>query len=262
MKPYVAMLSARFRAQLQYRAAALAGLGTQFFWGLIRVTIFTAFLEHSAAQSPMTLDQVIAYIWLGQAFLLLIPFRGDAELEDMVRTGNVAYEMLRPVNVYNLWFARGIANRVAPVLLRCVPMLVVVTLLGWIHWPRPAVLVAFAASIVAATLLASAIATLMTLTLFWTISGQGINRLAFAFMWIFSGIIIPLPLFPDWLQPVLNALPFRGLCDMPFRLFTGHIPLGQAPSLLAHQLAWTLALVLLGRWIMIRASRRLVVQGG
>jgi ABC-2 type transport system permease protein len=210
----------------------------------------------------MTLDQVVAYIWLGQAFLLLIPFRGDVELEEMVRTGNVAYEMLRPVDVYNLWFARGIANRIAPVALRCIPMLIVVTLLGWIHWPGPIVLVAFAASLVAATLLASAIATLMTLTLFWTISGQGINRLLFALMWVVSGIVIPLPLFPDWLQPVLNALPFRGLCDLPFRLFTGNIGVDQTPSLLAHQLGWTLALVLLGRWLMARAARRLVVQGG
>ena len=36
MRPYWAVLSARFRMLLQYRAAALAGLGTQVFWGLIR----------------------------------------------------------------------------------------------------------------------------------------------------------------------------------------------------------------------------------
>jgi len=262
VRAYWTVLSARFRLLLQYRAAALAGLGTQFFWGLIRMMVFAAFLENAGSRSPMSLEQVVAYIWLGQAFLLLIPFRGDAELEDMIRSGNVAYEMLRPVDLYGLWYCRGIANRVAPVLLRCVPMLVVVTLVGWLDWPGLHVLVAFAASLVAAVLLASALGTLMTITLFWTLSGQGINRLVFAAMWMFSGITIPLPLFPEFLQPMLAALPFRGLCDTPLRLFTGHIPLDQAPVAIAHQVASAVGLIVFGRWLMALGTRRLVIQGG
>jgi ABC-2 type transport system permease protein len=76
------------------------------------------------------------------------------------------------------------------------------------------------------------------------------------------GMIVPLPFFPDGWQPVLNVLPFRGLGDVPYRMFSGHLPLAELPLLLAHQLAWTAALVLLGRWLLSRAQRRLVVQGG
>ncbi len=262
MRPYAAVLSARFRLLLQYRAAALAGFGTQLFWGLIRMMIFTAFIEHAADRSPMTLQQVVGYIWLGQAFLMLIPFRGDADIEQQIRTGNVAYEMLRPIDLYLYWYCRGLANRIAPTMLRCVPMLVIATLVGWLHWPDARTLMAFAAAMVGAVLLSSAIGTLMTITFFWTISGQGLNRLVLAVMWVFSGIVVPLPMFPDWLQPVLNALPFRGLQDIPFRLFTGHLPVSQAWHVVLHQLAWTVALVMLGRWLIARASRRLVVQGG
>ena len=35
--PYLAIFGARFRMMLQYRAAALAGMATQLFLGLIRV---------------------------------------------------------------------------------------------------------------------------------------------------------------------------------------------------------------------------------
>lgn len=262
MRPYLAMLSARFRSLLQYRAAAVAGLGTQFFWGLIRMMIFLAFLENASSRSPMSQEQVVAYIWLGQAFLMLIPFRGDQELEHMIRTGNVAYEMLRPVDLYAFWYVRGIANRVAPTLLRCLPMLVVATAVGWIRWPAWSVIAVFAAAMGCAVLLSSAVATLMTISLFWTISGEGINRLVFAMMWVFSGIVVPIPMFPDWMQPLLEALPFRGLQDIPARLFIGHIPVTRALPVLAHQMAWTLALILLGRRLMQRGRRRLVVQGG
>ena len=63
-------------------------------------------------------------------------------------------------------------------------------------------------------------------------------------------------------QAILLALPFRGLADLQFRLFTRQLPLEHWPAVVGQQLAWTAALVLLGRWVMARAARRVVVQGG
>ncbi len=262
MRPYAAILSARFRMLLQYRAAAAAGLSTQFFWGLIRMMIFQAFYENATGELPMSGSQVTSYVWLGQAFLMLIPFRADRELIQMIRTGNVAYEMLRPVDLYWFWYARAIADRVAPTLLRSVPLLIVATLAGWIHWPAPPTLAAFATLMAGAVLLGAAIWVLMSITMFWTIAGDGLSGLLAGAMFLLSGMIVPLPLFPDWAQPVLNALPFRGLCDVPYRLFAGNIPLADLAGLLAHQLAWVTALVLFSRWLLSHAARRLVVQGG
>jgi ABC-2 type transport system permease protein len=120
----------------------------------------------------------------------------------------------------------------------------------------------WALSTATAVLLSAAIGTLMTISMLWTIAGDGIGRLVPAAAFIFSGMIIPLPLFPDWAQPVLNFLPFRGLADVPFRLYTGHIPAVDGVAALAHQLAWTVALIALGRWLLARGTRRMVVQGG
>ena len=83
-----------------------------------------------------------------------------------------------------------------------------------------------------------------------------------AMVTFFSGMIIPLPLFPDWAQPVVRALPFAGLVDLPFRVYTGHIPPHAVVAVLRHQLLWTIALVLFGRWLLSRGMRRVVVQGG
>ena len=262
MRPYLAILSARFRMLLQYRAAALAGFATQLFWGGIRMMIFTAFFQSTTAPQPMTLAQTIAYVWLGQAFLGLILFRTDHELAAMIRSGTVAYELLRPVQLYNLWFARTLANRAAPTLLKATPMLLLASLAGWLVWPGVAGLAASAGALVAAVFLATAINTLMNITMFWTIAGHGISVMVGGLMFVLSGMIVPLPLMPDWLQPLLNALPFCGLMDTPFRLFTGSAPPQVLPRLLAHQLGWTAAMVLAGRWLMAGSLRRLVIQGG
>ncbi len=260
---YRAIFSARFRTLLQYRAAAAAGFGTQLFWGLIRVMIFGAFYRSTTAAQPMSYEEVVTYIWLGQAMILIVIHRADADVQAMIRSGTVAYEMLRPLDVFTSWFVRSVALRTAPVLLRAVPMFIVAGLLLGLGPPAsPAAAVMWMAATVGAVLLASAIAVLLTISMLWTVAGEGISRLVPAAVFVFSGMIIPLPLFPDWAQPVLNFLPFRGLADVPFRLYMGHIEAAEGIGVLAHQMAWTVALVMLGRWLLRRGLRRLVVQGG
>jgi len=50
--------------------------------------------------------------------------------------------------------------------------------------------------------------------------------------------------------------------DVPFRIYMGHVPAAEAWPLLLHQLAWILALVLIGRLLLTRGVHKLVIQGG
>jgi ABC-2 type transport system permease protein len=263
MRPYLSIFSARMRTLLQYRAAAMAGVGTQLFWGFIRIMIFDAFYRSTRTAPSLTWEQMVSYIWLGQAMLGLMPWRGDREVHEMIRTGGVANELLRPLDLYGLWYSRSVAMQFAPTLLRSVPQFV---LAGFFFGLQAPASLASAAAWVLATamafLLSGAIATLITMSLLWTVSGEGISLITTAMMPLLAGLIVPLPFFPDWAQAILNFLPFRGMMDVPFRLYVGHIPPERIVFVLAHQLAWTLALVMFGRWLLARALRQLVVQGG
>jgi ABC-2 type transport system permease protein len=263
VRPYLAVMSAHFRTLLQYRAAAVAGFGTQLFWGLIRVMIFGAFYASGTGPQPMSLPQVITYVWLGQAMLLLLPWNVDAEVRAAIRTGTVAYELLRPADLYGRWYCRALAARTAPVLLRAVPMFVVAGL--WLGLQAPPSFVAgaaWAAATLAAVLLSAALSVLVSISLFWTLSGEGISRVIPSLTYVLGGLVLPLPLFPDWAQAALRFLPFSGMIDVPFRLYMGHLPPDSVFGALGHQLGWTAVLVLVGRWLLARAAGRVVVQGG
>jgi ABC-2 type transport system permease protein len=265
---YLSLFRARFRTLLQYRAAAAAGFGTQLFWGLIKVMILEAFYEHATravTAAPISLPQAITYVWLGQAFFHLLPYSSnpDPEVRELIRTGAVAYELVRPLDLYGLWFSRALAARIAPTLLRAVPMFAVaVPLFGMGLPPSAAAAGAWVPAMLGAVLLTAAFTTLVTSTMLWTISGQGISVLAPSVVLLGSGLIIPLPLFPDWAQPVLTLLPFRGMADDVFRLYLGHLPASAVGGVLLRQALWTVALVLLGRGVVARGLRRLVLQGG
>ena len=269
-RPYLAVVSARFRLLLQYRAAALAGMVTQAFWGALKLMVLAAFYGVASGPPPMAFADVVAYVWLGQALFALLPWNVDDELAVQVRSGNVAVELLRPLDLYGYWFARTLAFRTGRTSLRALPIIVlaavVLPLVGLERWALPlpgaASFAVFLCSLAATVVLSTAITMLLQLSLLYTIAAEGVVRTAPAVVTVFSGMIVPLPLFPDWMQPLLNALPLRGLIDVPFRIYSGHIaPLAALPEV-ALQLAWCALLIWLGRVLLARALLRVVIQGG
>lgn len=261
LRPYVAIVSARFRLLLQYRAAAFAGFATQLFWGLIRLQIFDAFYASSDASQPLTREQMVSYVWLGQAFFALLPVQVDNDVRNLVRQGDIAQELLRPVDLYGLLYARAIASRTAPVALRAGPLL----LLAWLFFglePPPTLLAAasWVLALGGALLVGCAFMTLCTVFLIWTVAPDGVARWMPQLTYVFSGMILPVPFFPAWARPVIEALPFRGMFDLPARVYSGEIP--NVLPVLGHQLAWTAALVVAGRLLLARSVRRIEIAGG
>ena len=256
---------------LQYRAAAIAGITTQIFWGCIKLMVFAAFYAVAVEPPPMTFAAVVVYVWLGQVLLGLLPWNHDPELQELFTTGSVAYELLRPLDLYWFWFARTLAYRTAPTVLRMVPGIVfavlILPLLGLPEWalPAPASLahgLLFAVSITVTVILSCAISILITISMFWMLEARGLTTFMYGVVPVLSGMIVPLPLFPDWIQPFLYWQPFRGLCDVPFRIYSGDISVAVATQEITMQCAWVVLIVLFGIGLIARARQRLVVQGG
>ena len=263
MKSYLAIFKIRAKMLFQYRAAAVAGIFTQLFWGVIQVMIFTAFYSEASGREPMSLSQAITFMWVGQALLGILPWSIDKEIESQIKSGHVAYELIRPIHLYNLWYVRSFAMRFIPTALRCLPIFILggclFGLTAPVSWGAGCV---FSLSVILALFLSSALCTLVIISLFWTISGEGIQRLLPHTTVLLSGMVVPLPLFPSWLQPFLSIQPLRGIMDIPCRLYTGMIPLSESLYYLGFQLGWTILLIALGKVLIKKALKQFVVQGG
>ena len=270
MRPYVAAFLSRFLQMLQYRTAALAGFVTQCWWGGIKVMVLAAFYANGGG-GVMPLAHAITYTWIAQGLLALIPWAGDPEVALSVRTGSVAYDRLRPVDAYALWFARTtgwIAARVLPrvaLMLAFAAIVLPVAGLGAWAWQPPsnAAAGAFAAvSVGLALLLSAAIVMLLNIATAALLNDRGINALAMPLVIVLSGNLLPLALLPDSWQNVLVLQPFAGLLDIPLRLYFAEFTGWAAVGALALQGFWIAALAAFGHAAMSGAMRRLDVQGG
>lgn len=267
MSGYIAMFRMKLIAGMQYRTAAWAGIATQFFWGFMLLMIFRAFYRSSGTEPPMSWHQLVAYMWLNQALLAMIMlWYVDGELLSGITDGLVAYELCRPYDMYGFWFARLVATRLSSVALRCLPILAVSFLLPepfrMTLPPNIASLGAFLLSRSLSLLLVTAVSMFVYILTFMTMSSYGPRLVIGVAAEFLAGQIIPIPLMPEWLQQILNFLPYRYISDLPFRLYSGNISGDDAVFQIGVQIAWILGLCLLGKLAFCRITQRIVIQGG
>ena len=204
MKLYLNYFKLRIETFLQYRSAAIAGLTTQFFWGLMMIFIYMA-LYQNADNVSMNLQEVIAYTWLHQAFYAFLAIRVmDSEIRDSIRSGNVAYEIIRPYNLYYWWYIKCVAKRVAAGMLRVVPVVVVALLLPSPYGlPLPATLlnfILFIVSLFLGVLVVVGIGMLVHTIGFYTYNEDGISSMLISIMELLCGGYVPVVLLPLIIQ--------------------------------------------------------------
>ena len=267
MKKYVSFFRLRFLMGLQYRAAALAGMATQFFWGAMNILMYHAFYQSNPAAFPMTMEATASYIWLQQALLMLFAaWMIENEIFDDILSGNVVYELCRPINVYDMWFARSIANRLSRAVLRCAPILLIAALLprgyGLSAPASAAHFGLFLLSGMLGFLVTVAFFMLIYALTFYTISPNGLRILVSSVVEFFAGAIIPLPFFPERVRAVFELLPFASMQNVPLRVYSASMSAQETMRAIGLQVFWLIVLVATGRALCASALRKMTVQGG
>lgn len=267
MRQYLSFFRIRFTAGLQYRTAALAGIATQFAFGFMYLMRYVAFYRTDPAAAPMEMSQLSSYIWMQQAFLFLFnAWALDGEVLTAITSGSIAYELVRPVNLYLQWFVKNIANRLAKALLRCIPVLTVSLLLPKPYGlSLPASPMAFCASLLTGTLgvlLVVAYGMLIYGFSFFTLYPYGLRMVLFALADFLSGALLPLPFLPDSVRWALERTPFAMMMNLPLRVYSGHIAGQELLEFFLLQVFWLAALVGFGLMLFAKAQRKVVVQGG
>jgi ABC-2 type transport system permease protein len=120
----------------------------------------------------------------------------------------------------------------------------------------------FAASIPLAVLVSFGIRFLVASTAFWLLDATGPTTVMVLLAAFFSGLTVPLVIFPGWTREVVMLLPWATYIQIPADIWLGQRAGWAVVGGLALQAGW--ALVILGgcRLVLRRATDKVVVQGG
>ena len=262
MRVYWELARVGYLRQTAYWGATCAGVFTNTVWGfMISFVQLALFAAHTRVAGYDATD-ALTYVWVSQGMLMTVYIWGGwVEIAQRIRTGDIATDFHRPVDFQGYWLAQDIGRALYHAIFRGIPPVLVASLVFHLRFPTsPLTWLVFAVSLLLAVCISFALRFLVNLSAFWILDHRGVASIA-SFAWPFlAGMYgIPLAYLPEPIYRVVSVLPFASMGQAPLSVFLEKP--GLVPTL-ALQAVWVVALLALGRVVLARAERRLVVQGG
>ncbi|MEW2547167.1 ABC-2 family transporter protein [Streptomyces sp. NPDC047002] len=266
MRLYAVVWAGAFRRYATYRTATVAGLFTNTAFGFIIAYTYTALWHLRPHLGGYGLAEAMTYVWVSQGLLAASGIMGggfEDDLLDRIRSGDIAVDLYRPADLQLWWLAQDLGRAVFQLLARgAVPVAVGALFFDLALPADPLVWAAFLGAVLLGNVVSFAIRYVVGLSGFWLLDGTGalqLSRLAATF---WSGMLLPLNVFPGLLGQVARALPWSAQLQLPADVLLGTERGWAVAGVYGFQAAWAVVLLALGRVLQTAATRRLVVQGG
>ena len=251
-----------FRRMTTYRGATAAGVFTNTVFGFLIAYVLLAVFRERGDVGGFDAVDAVTFTFVAQSLIMVVGLFGDSEMSERIRTGDVVADLYRPVDLQAWWAAVACGKAAFYALFRGVVPFLVGAAAFHVRIPPARTWAVFAASVLAAVLVAFGWRFLLSLSAFWILDDRGPAGLGLMIAVFFSGLFVPVVFFPDWLEEVARRLPFASMLQVPVEVFLEKSTGADAARAIAAQLAWALVLVAAGRVVLARAVRRVVVQGG
>lgn len=260
---YLSIAKAGIRQLLQYRSSLMASLPLHFLRVILSLTILGIY---TGGVGTISLG-IKNYIWI-QAFILpmVSSWVTDGELAGMVRTGNVIYDYLKPLDLYRMWFSRLISQRILLTAVTGIPLLLLSVFLPGNYRPRmaagPYEILVFTEVLSVALILNTALSMLVYISVFTTQTITGSLLLFGSIIEFCGGTVIPYSLFPGVLREIFDLLPFKYGAAFPISILSRGMDVYSVAGETAVQIFWIVIIISAGRIILGRKLKNIVVNGG
>jgi ABC-2 type transport system permease protein len=251
-----------WRRYAAYPWATAAGMFTNTVFGFLQAYILIAVYRHRASIGGFDAADAVTYVWLAQSMIMTVYVFSWWELAWRIRDGSIATDLSRPLDPQRYWLAYDLGRAPYHFLFRGLPPFVLGALVFRLHWPSPLDGLAFVLSLTLAVVVSFAFRFIYNTAAFWLLDFRGVVTISTTLVVFFSGMAIPIRFFPHLLREVCYALPFASIIQTPVDIWLGKREGLQLAGMLTLQLAWAVALLGIGKVLLARATRKLVIQGG
>jgi ABC-2 type transport system permease protein len=263
MAMYIEMIRIRFLMMLAYRVNYYSGIiiyainiGAYYFlWAAIYGD-----RESLGGLSTTQMTTYIAVSWMARAFY----FNNiDREMALEIKEGRVAIELLRPYHYLMMKTMQGLGEGIFRFFFFSLPGMLLVALIFPIQLPTDSsTVMIYLVSIGMAFIINTQINLITGILTFFFFNNDGLMQTKRVVVDLFSGLLIPIMLFPSWAASLLSYLPFQAISYVPAMIFTGGIKGEEAIEAIMIQALWFIILLLPIQLLWMQAKKSLIIQGG
>lgn len=230
-------------------------IATAFFW--------KALFSNAENVGGVTVETMLTYTVVSSMVSVLLTTNVENRINDSVRKGTIAVDMMRPVNIFRVFLAENLGGVTALIFQNLLPIFIIGSLL--IKVPVPASVgdgLLFVVSMVLAFCINWFIAEMFGMWSFSIIEMSALIQVKKHLIRLLSGSMIPIWFFPEWLRSVLEYLPFMYIYQMPISIYVGQYTSESLAKGLIIQLIWAVALYVLKSYLEKRVTKSVMIQGG
>jgi len=230
-------------------------VATAYFW--------RALFKNADSVQGVTVDTMLTYTVVSSMISVVLTTNVEHRITLSVRKGTIAIDMMRPVNIFKVFFAENLGGVTALLFQNLLPIFLIGSVL--IKLPTPGSVtgsILFICSLTLAFFVNWYLAVLFGMLAFSVIEMDALIQVKKHLIRLLSGSIIPIWFFPDWFQGALEVLPFVYLYQMPLDIYIGKYTKESLVRGLLIQLAWTIVLFLIYRYMQKKVTGKIMIQGG
>ena len=262
MSVYGLIFGKSFKKHLAYRSEVWVRIVIGVIWVGIQVAVWTALIG-SGDVDGITLSDMITYAILNTVMTLAMMDRSLADLDQRIRSGDIAVDLIKPFHYPLTLVADGLGRSAFAALFSVLPTLILAALFFGFQAPASALdAVAFAVAFVLALAISFALACLVGMLGFYFLATFHFQWAIGALRTLFAGSMVPLWFYPDSLRTLAELLPFQFLAFVPAATWMGQLSSPDIARNLALGTVWSALLLGTCWWLWSRIITRLVVQGG
>jgi ABC-2 type transport system permease protein len=262
LRTYWEFAKKSFQNNVVYRADYFAGVINTMVMIFVNIAIWKAIYEEEAVLSGIGFRVITTYIVL--SFLMQTMFVMDEYLiENKVRSGLIATDLLKPVNFRFYIFSYNIGTLLFRTLMQLLPALILSIFLFKLLPPFSLLMAGyFVISAFLAYLVLYNLNFIVWVSSFWFYWTFSLITIKDALLMVLSGALLPLWFMPSGLSNIIKLTPFDSIYFTPISIYLGQIPVNEILFSLGRQAIWVIILLGVGQLLWNRATKRLVIQGG
>ncbi|PEP84918.1 ABC transporter permease [Bacillus pseudomycoides] len=262
MRKYWEILKSQVKLDINYTAWYWSNMLSNILRVLVIYSFWKAVYENLQDIANIDLKTMITYAILAMILNNYMVGMGP-ELAKKIREGDVAVEIIRPYDLLIKLIAMDLGSKLTRFFRDTIPILFLSFFFLKINYPMD--ISTFVISVISAllgVLIGSQLDLIIGILAFWLTYIWGLRILKDAVILLFSGALIPITLFPNWLQAITNYLPFQAMIYTPVAIYTEQLSGNAMYIAIIIQIIWLIVVFFIIRLVWVYALRNITIYGG
>ncbi len=248
MYKYLYYIKIQFAVYFAYTWNLIVDILLSFLGIIIILFVWNSIYMAHGSLSGYSFNSIVVYYLFVVALGKLV-YSGTAKtLTTYIYNGTLATFQIRPANIRLLLFIEDFVN----IFINTVISMIITSFCLFIFsglWPSANIsfisFMLFIPAYIFAVIINYMLYFIVGTAAFWTTTVGGLRITISTFIKIFTGALVPLTLFPNYIKNIISITPFPYLINFPINVITNNIALDNILKEYLIEILWTVILFLL-----------------